>query len=50
MDTDWKTQFIYDLLPVLGPREKESPDGGSPGKYVKNITQRSIRLIIDFDY
>lgn len=36
-DMDWKTQFIYWLFPILGPREKISIEGGDPGKYIKTL-------------
>lgn len=53
MDTDWKTQFIYDLFPVLGPREKGSNDGGLPGYRREGFLaiQKSIdmALISEFD-
>lgn len=31
-DLDWKTNFIYSIIPILGPREKDLKDGGDPGK------------------
>jgi hypothetical protein len=33
-DQDWKTNFLFFLFPILGPREKNQNDGGDPG-YVR---------------
>jgi hypothetical protein len=32
MDYDWKTNTIYSLFPVQGPRDKFGKEGGDPGK------------------
>lgn len=32
-DYDWKTNFVYSLIPILGPREKQDKYGGDPGYY-----------------
>lgn len=31
-DLDWKTQLLFSLFPILGPREKKDKEGGDPGK------------------
>ncbi len=31
---DWKTNLIFTVLPVLGPREKNESSGGYPGKHI----------------
>ena len=31
-DLDWKTQLLFSLFPILGPREKYDIAGGDPGK------------------
>nr|QNH67859.1 ATP-binding cassette transporter subfamily A member 3 X2 [Brachionus rotundiformis] len=45
-DLDWKTQFIYSLFPILGPREKNEVEGGDPGYYREGFI--SIQKAIDF--
>ena len=37
MDYDWKTNIIYSLFPVQGPRDKFGIEGGDPGKNNKNL-------------
>lgn len=43
---DWKTKFIYALVPILGPREKDHKEGGDPGYYREGFV--SIQKSIDF--
>lgn len=56
-DRDWKTNFIYSLFPILGPREKSKSDGGDPGYYREGflavqwaIDKSLISLISKTDY
>jgi ATP-binding cassette, subfamily A (ABC1), member 3 len=30
-DKDWKTNLLYTVFPILGPREKDNREGGDPG-------------------
>ncbi|XP_019627958.1 PREDICTED: ATP-binding cassette sub-family A member 3-like [Branchiostoma belcheri] len=32
-DKDWKTQYMFKFLQTVGPRNKDDPEGGSPGYY-----------------
>ena len=43
---DWKTNLIYPILPVLGPREKNNVEGGDPGYFREGFVQ--IQKAIDF--
>lgn len=47
-DQDWKTQFLYFLFPVLGPRAKPDNDGGDPGYVREGFVQ--VQKAIDFAY
>ena len=38
-DYDWKTNLLYSLFPVIGPREKGSVEGGDPGYYREGFLQ-----------
>lgn len=43
---DWKTNLLYPILPVLGPRESKKTDGGDPGYYREGFLQ--LQKSIDF--
>lgn len=47
-DQEWKTQFLYFLFPVLGPRAKLDNDGGDPGYVREGFVQ--VQKAIDFAY
>ena len=34
VDYDWKTNLIYSLFPVQGPRDKFGMEGGDPGEFL----------------
>ena len=36
-DLDWKTNLIFSIFPILGPREKNSEEGGDPGYWSVNL-------------
>ena len=38
-DLDWKTNLIYSIFPILGPREKGLFTGGDPGYYREGFLQ-----------
>lgn len=44
-DLDWKTNLIYSLFPILGPRERNLITGGDPGYYREGFVQ--IQKAID---
>ena len=33
LNRDWKTNLLFTVVPILGPRDKLEEEGGSPGKY-----------------
>ncbi|CAF0888563.1 unnamed protein product [Brachionus calyciflorus] len=45
-DLDWKTQLLFSLFPILGPREKSDLEGGDPGYYREGFI--SIQKAVDF--
>jgi ATP-binding cassette subfamily A (ABC1) protein 3 len=46
-DNDWKTQFIFNLFPILGPRESGQTEGGDPGYYREGFLaiQKAIDIL-----
>nr|QUF59428.1 ATP-binding cassette transporter Abca3-2 [Brachionus angularis] len=45
-DLDWKTNLLFSIFPILGPREKNEIEGGDPGYYREGFL--SIQKAIDF--
>ncbi|CAF0820413.1 unnamed protein product, partial [Didymodactylos carnosus] len=47
-DSDWKTNVLFTLFPIIGPREKNVSTGGVPGYYREGFLalQRSIDFAI----
>jgi ATP-binding cassette subfamily A (ABC1) protein 3 len=45
-DLDWKTNLIYSLFPILGPRDKKSTEGGDPGYFREGFVV--VQKAIDF--
>nr|UOU03313.1 ATP-binding cassette subfamily A3-2 [Brachionus rubens] len=45
-DLDWKTQLLFNLFPILGPREKNELEGGDPGYFREGFLP--IQRAIDF--
>ncbi|RNA15834.1 ATP-binding cassette sub-family A member 3, partial [Brachionus plicatilis] len=46
-ERDWKTNVLYPFFPVLGPRNKDLDDGGSPGYFSEGFL--SLQKSIDFN-
>nr|QUF59427.1 ATP-binding cassette transporter Abca3-1 [Brachionus angularis] len=45
-DLDWKTNLLFSIFPILGPREKNDFEGGDPGYYREGFL--SLQKAIDF--
>lgn len=45
-DLDWKTNLIYSLFPILGPRDKNAIEGGDPGYFREGFVV--VQKAIDF--
>nr|APD26538.1 ATP-binding cassette transporter subfamily A member 3 X1 protein [Brachionus koreanus] len=47
-ERDWKTNALYPFFPVLGPRNKEQINGGTPGYFAEGFL--SLQKSIDFNF